>query len=544
MKQIEDSTMRTTIPVVHARVSRAVTIASLTVILSAPALVFAGWPACERNRVNNLVYHCTNPGQQCGANKECVDVTGGGIVAWSDCKCRATGAAVTVMAGGSWTVLALGPILPDAPTPFVLQSGIDDVLEVFTSADTSADGAILESQLLTSRTAMSGSLTLMFLAGPPDAMPVFITELSWAVDPFEIIGQSTGDNTITLAPGGESVVGLYNQITGEIRFDTGVPCTIVNDRFPGGRAMFLHPALGFVSGSEYALMPSWTLTLDECFDRESFDGYENGAQLHSLGGWKGWDGDEAFAAQVSQDTARTGSQSVRVELEDDIVHEICTTGDGAYSLTAWQYIPSDFSAPGMGPNQGSWFVLLNAYQDEGPYDWAMQMQFNPNTGLIKIHDGNGSNSAPVPFATDRWVKIQVIIDLEDDWTRIYYDDDLVTEYSWTGGIIGDGVGDVDIAAVDLFANGSSAVYYDDMQFERIDDAPPPCPADLVNSDTFQPPPDGHVDGADLGFLLTEWGEHPRSLADIVSSDTFQPPPDGVVDGADLAVVLAEWGVCD
>ena len=36
-----------------------------------------------------------------------------------------------------------------------------------------------------------------------------------------------------------------------------------------------------------------------------------------------------------------------------------------------------------------------------------------------------SDSVSVPYVTDRWVKIQTIVDLEDDWTRIYYDDELI-----------------------------------------------------------------------------------------------------------------------
>jgi hypothetical protein len=71
----------------------------------------------------------------------------------------------------------------------------------------------------------------------------------------------------------------------------------------------------------------------------------------------------------------------------------------------------------------------------------------------------------------------------------------------------------------------------------------PCPADIVSNVTFQPPPDGVVDGADLAFLLGAWGPNPGSIADIVSNVTFQPPPDGVVDGADLAFMLGDWGAC-
>jgi hypothetical protein len=72
----------------------------------------------------------------------------------------------------------------------------------------------------------------------------------------------------------------------------------------------------------------------------------------------------------------------------------------------------------------------------------------------------------------------------------------------------------------------------------------PCAGDIVSSATFQPPPDGQVDAADLAFLLGDWGANPGSPADIVNSATFQPPPDGLVDGADLAVLLGAWGRCD
>ncbi len=75
--------------------------------------------------------------------------------------------------------------------------------------------------------------------------------------------------------------------------------------------------------------------------------------------------------------------------------------------------------------------------------------------------------------------------------------------------------------------------------------PVPCFADIVNNVTFQPPPDGAVDGADLAYLLGDWGSKRKkaSPADIVSNVTFQPPPDGVVDAADLAYMLGHWGPC-
>lgn len=70
-----------------------------------------------------------------------------------------------------------------------------------------------------------------------------------------------------------------------------------------------------------------------------------------------------------------------------------------------------------------------------------------------------------------------------------------------------------------------------------------CLADIVDSDTFAPPGDGKVDGADLAYLLGQWGPQAISEADFVTSATFIPPDDGIVDGADLAYLLGAWGDC-
>ena len=71
-----------------------------------------------------------------------------------------------------------------------------------------------------------------------------------------------------------------------------------------------------------------------------------------------------------------------------------------------------------------------------------------------------------------------------------------------------------------------------------------CPADIVSNKTVQPPPDGIVDGADLAYLLAEWGPNPDSLANIAHISSVSPPKDCRVDGADLAFMLSEWGPCE
>jgi hypothetical protein len=123
----------------------------------------------------------------------------------------------------------------------------------------------------------------------------------------------------------------------------------------------------------------------------------------------------------------------------------------------------------------------------------------------------------------------------------------------------DGDGDVDGDDRQLFCSaiGSSsgdrgyidaADMNDDGDIDHLDQQLfntilPVCGGDIVSSDTFQPPPDGTTDAADLAFLLGAWASQP-SCADFVSSRTFAPPPDGAVDGADLAFLLGAWGACE
>jgi hypothetical protein len=259
---------------------------------------------------------------------------------------------------------------------------------------------------------------------------------------------------------------------------------------------------------------------------ENFDGYANGSQMHGQGGWRGWDNSPAAGAPVSQAQARSGAQSVEIDGAADLIHEFCTAGHGAWSYTAWQFIPSNFSANSTDPYAGSYFILLDSYQDAGPYHWAVQMVADSNDGMMKVYYGQGVNTLPVPYETNRWVKIKAIIDLDDDWTRVYYDDALVAQYPWTGGVLGDSGGALDIGAVDLFANGSSPVYYDDLLFEPLA-PPPPCRADCTGTD------DGEVRVGDLLALLAQWG----------GAGSCDLNGDGVIDVADLLELLADWGKC-
>jgi hypothetical protein len=57
--------------------------------------------------------------------------------------------------------------------------------------------------------------------------------------------------------------------------------------------------------------------------------------------------------------------------------------------------------------------------------------------------------------------------------------------------------------------------------------PGSCPADLTDDQT--------IDGADLGALLSQWGQGCFASGDFNN--------DATVNGADLGMLLSNWGAC-
>jgi len=181
---------------------------------------------------------------------------------------------------------------------------------------------------------------------------------------------------------------------------------------------------------------------------ENFDSYAQGSSMHGQGGWHGWDDNSGATAYVSGDQSLSSPNSVNITGASDLVHEYTGYTSGQWIYTAWQYIPTNFSGT-------SYFILLSDYADFGPYAWVTQVQFN-SAGYVQ-DDATGTQ---LSLITGRWVEIRVEIDLATDTQTFYYDNQMLYSGSWSDWF-GYG-GTVQVAAVDLYANSASPVYYDDM----------------------------------------------------------------------------------
>jgi MYXO-CTERM domain-containing protein len=190
---------------------------------------------------------------------------------------------------------------------------------------------------------------------------------------------------------------------------------------------------------------------------DNFDSYAPGS-IDGIGGWHGWDGVPAAAGTVTTDQFRSGPNSQSIVGVNDSVRNYTGVTSGAWSYTAWQFIPQDFTGV-------TDFILNSQYNNGGPYQWAVQLGFDAATGLVTDDNGRASNT--VSFLRGTWAEVRVDFDLTANTIAEYYNGSLVASGTWNS------VSYPALAfeGVDLFASTGSVVYYDDMSLTQV-----PAPA--------------------------------------------------------------------
>ena len=194
------------------------------------------------------------------------------------------------------------------------------------------------------------------------------------------------------------------------------------------------------------------------FFEDRFDTYANGSNVHGQGGWKGWGNVPTGGANVTNAQSSSAPHSINVAGNTDLIHEFSGVTSGKWKVSAKQYIPSGFTGE-------SYFILLGQYVDTctgGPAcQWAVQVNF---TGGMMINTGNSAGT--LPYVTDQWANIEVEIDLDADTQTFRYNGTQLYSGTWTAEQNDGSV--AALAAIDLFANGASTVYYDNIKVEEVD----------------------------------------------------------------------------
>ncbi|MGI8924306.1 MAG: PEP-CTERM sorting domain-containing protein [Fimbriimonadales bacterium] len=192
---------------------------------------------------------------------------------------------------------------------------------------------------------------------------------------------------------------------------------------------------------------------------EDFDSYNAGDNLHGVNGWEGWDGNPAWTAFVSNAQSSSPPNSVDIIPTADLVQVHSGMSTGVWVYTADVYLPTKYSGQ-------SYFILMNTYTSGGnPKDWSLQMVFDSTDGMIHNLGGSGNVVTETQVAYDLgvWRTIDVLIDLDANTHTARYNGQVVVEGEWYGGA----GGQQNIGATDLYGNGATSVFYDNMGLELV-----------------------------------------------------------------------------
>jgi hypothetical protein len=196
---------------------------------------------------------------------------------------------------------------------------------------------------------------------------------------------------------------------------------------------------------------------------EDFDAYTANSQVVGQGGWEEWG--PGAGAIVSNAQSLSAGNSIDINGASDLVHQYSGYTSGTWEYTAWQYIP-------MAMTGKTYFILLSSFGTVNK--WAVQVAFDKVTGNVIADAGGGQVTMPIVY--DTWVPIRVLIHIDDDWTQFFYNGTLIDSmavadhpthgggWAWTKGPFGSATygGLKNIGAVDLYANGATACYYDEI----------------------------------------------------------------------------------
>lgn len=189
------------------------------------------------------------------------------------------------------------------------------------------------------------------------------------------------------------------------------------------------------------------LTVRGALFQDNFDTYVAGSQMHGQGGWKGWDNTPGAGALADNAFSFSASNSVNINGGSDLVQTFTGATSGQWVFRAMQYVPSSSAGD-------SFIILLNTYNDGGPYNWSIQTHMNLGTNVVTADYGGGT----LPLLKDQWVEYRAEINLDANSVTEFYNNQPLGTHTWTS----DGNSVLAIAAVDLFANGAGAVYYDNV----------------------------------------------------------------------------------
>ncbi|HNW90201.1 MAG TPA: T9SS type A sorting domain-containing protein [Bacteroidales bacterium] len=198
----------------------------------------------------------------------------------------------------------------------------------------------------------------------------------------------------------------------------------------------------------------------------NFDSYTAGTRLAVQAGspWTTWSGTLGGAEDpiISTTQAHSSANAVYVVNGNDCVWQMSDKTTGRYKVEWYMYVES---------GKLGYFNLLNDFNGSSSI-WAFQAYIYHDSIFV---DANGSYAASATFASNTWIKLHLIIDLDDDYATFYKDDVEMISYQWSKGPFGEGT-NAKLDGMNFYGwdgadspveGGQSGYYIDDVLFESL-----------------------------------------------------------------------------
>lgn len=191
---------------------------------------------------------------------------------------------------------------------------------------------------------------------------------------------------------------------------------------------------------------------------DNFDSYNLGSfdNQWNPSEWVGWFG-AASNATISDDFANSGSNSMQIETNDDIVALLGVLDVGVSMISFMQYIPT---------GNGAYFNLQHNYTNSAG-DWAMEVFFSDQLASSGRLLAGGAEEV-FDIVHDTWVENRIEADFNNMIASYFYNGTLI--FSWALNTVPDGspglnqINGINFfgACFDTGGGCSSLAYYDDV----------------------------------------------------------------------------------
>jgi len=198
---------------------------------------------------------------------------------------------------------------------------------------------------------------------------------------------------------------------------------------------------------------------------DDFDSYAAGSGIIGQGGWDGWAGNPGANATVVNNQSYSSPNSLAVSGAADVVQTWGGINTGLWYSKVWTYVPSTQTGE-------LWFIVLNTYDGScNPTtncNWSVQVALcRTGCSTTGVNPGSVTNlgGSDIPgggstaLITNQWVEVIAEINLDANTYTVYYNGvpfDTQQYYDPAG------TGTQRIQTYDLFSNGSSESYMDNV----------------------------------------------------------------------------------